>query len=248
MLAFASHLQALPVFLLELHLFKATLEGIKHSKPQPQQHTHTHTRHHPHNKLQDWLKEVCFFRASVSFYSINNPLQEIKPWALADFFSSNWYWETDINTKLWVKKSWTLTEAVCPTPDPPQLSWIKPNNPTHMYIQSPITSNDHRSLYNFRRRNYRLVGTHARGQMRAAGGSGALLWRLLRWRPHSHSLSLGCRSCCEASGCGPSSWSPPLNHLYTSVSSTCLWSPPHNAISVNSSRKKQKWTGGNNIP
>lgn len=75
--------------------------------------------------------------------------------------------------------------------------------------------------------------THA-GQMKtAAGGNVGPPWRVCRDCPRSHNPSLGFHNCCGASGCEPSSWNPLLNHLYTSVSSTCLWFLPRSAISVN---------------
>lgn len=134
-----------------------------------------------------------------------------------------------------------LTEAVWTMTDPLLLNWNNHSNPTHMHIQSAITLNDFIFLHNIRWRNNGFTYTHA-GLMRQRtdGGSGGPIWGIWRRRPRSHSPSLCCHNCCGASGCGPSSWSLLSNHLYTSVSSTSLWSPPHNAISVNNNQSRNK--------
>lgn len=80
--------------------------------------------------------------------------------------------------------------------------------------------------------------THA-GWKRAACESVAPFWRVWKQRRHSRIPSLCCRNRCEASGCGPSSWSLLSNCPCTFVSSTCRWSPPHSAISTPNSRKRR---------
>lgn len=140
-----------------------------------------------------------------------------------------------------------LTVASPPMPYSPLLSWNNHNNPTQVDIQSSISLDAFIFLYNIRHGNNRFVCTHA-GQMRAVCESGGPFWRVWRQRPHSHSPYLCCRNRREASGYGPSSWSLLLHCLYTSVSSTCPWSPPHNAISVNNSRKRRNNHGAITSP
>lgn len=101
-----------------------------------------------------------------------------------------------------------------------------------MYMHFAMVSIKSLSLYITRRKS-RFGYTHG-GLLRkeTVGGSGVRSWIVYTVRLHSRRPSPFCRNCHGALGCGLSSWSLLWNHLYTSVSSTSLWSPQRSAISA----------------